>query len=98
MAARISTASSPSRNTMIAELVTTVALFALSPSVAAESAQLAVQHQARVADVPLRRMVCDQLGEPGLARAPNHISPSTSSASPGSNAFRRRSGPNSKNA
>ena len=38
IAARISTASRPSRNTMIAELVTTVALLAESPSVAAASA------------------------------------------------------------
>ena len=54
---------------MIAELVTTVARLALSPSVAAESASLRVEREARLADLAPRRAVGDQLGEPGLAAA-----------------------------
>ena len=67
IAARISTPSSPSRKTMIAELVTTVALLAESPSVAAASAELGVQREPRLADRAPRRAVGDLLGEAVLA-------------------------------
>ena len=84
---------------MIAELVTTVALLAESPSVAAASASL-LSSASRVSRISRRaRAVGDLLGEarPGRA-APNQIRPSMSSARPGSKERSRRSGPNSKNA
>ena len=98
MAARISTASRPSRKTMIAEFVTTVALFAESPRVAAASASF-WSSTSRVAWTSRRgARSAISLARPSWSSAPNQISPSTSVASPGSNDLSRRSGPNSKNA
>jgi hypothetical protein len=98
IAARMSTASRPSRNTRMAELVTTVALFALSPSVAAASPSDS-SSTSRVSCTWRRgARLAMSSARPGLSRAPNQMRPSTSIARPGSNAFRRRSGPNSKNA
>ena len=98
MAARISTASRPSRKTMIAALVTTVVRLALSPSVprAFSSSWSSASRVARRSrrDAPLEI----SSARPSWPLAPNQIRPSTSVARPGSIDFRRRSGPNSKNA
>ena len=98
MAARMSTASRPSRNTRTAEFVTTVALFALSPSVAAASPR--ASSRTRRVSCTCRRAarLAMSSASPCWSRAPNQMRPSTSIARPGSNAFSRRSGPNSKNA
>ena len=98
IAARISTPSSPSRKTMIAELVTTVALLAESPSVAAASPSL-LSSSSRVSRISRRGARCAIcFASPSCPAAPNQIRPSISSASPWSNERSRRSGPNSKNA
>ena len=83
---------------MIAELVTTVALLAESPSVAAASASLvsSASRVSRIARRGARLAIC--LARPSWPRAPNQIRPSMSSARPGSKERSRRSGPNSKNA
>ena len=85
MAARISTPSRPSRKTMIAELVTTVALLAESPSVAAASASLvsSASRVSRIVAPRARGWRSAWRGRPGRA-APNQIRPSMSSARPGS--------------
>ena len=57
IAARISTPSSPSRKTMIAELVTTVALLAESPSVAAASPSF-LSSSSRVSRISRRGARC----------------------------------------
>ena len=98
MAARMSTASSPSRKTMIAALVTTVARLAAVAERGGGVVELVVEHEPRLVHLAPRRVVGDQLGEPRLPAAPNQTRPSMSMASPGSNDFSRRSGPNSKNA
>ncbi len=67
IAARMSTASRPSRKTRMAELVTTVALLALSPSVAAESAEQLVEPPPRLAQLAPRRAIGDQLRQARLA-------------------------------
>ena len=96
IAARISTASSPSRKTMIAALVMTVASEAESPSVAAASASFS-SSVARVARTSRRgALPATSSASPRRSAAPNQIRPSISAASAGSNACRRRSGPNSK--
>ena len=98
MAARISTASRPSRKTMIAELVTTVVRLALSPSVprASSSSSSSARRVSRTSrrEAPLEI----SSARPSWLRAPNQIRPSMSVARPGSIDFSRRSGPNSKNA
>ena len=81
---------------MIAALVMTVAFEAESPSVAATSASLS-SSTARVARTSRRgARPATRSASPWWSRAPNQIRPSTSAASAGSNACRRRSGPNSK--
>ena len=67
MAARISTASRPSRKTMIAALVTTVVRLALSPSVAARVLELVVEREPRGAHLAPRGALGDQLGQAVVA-------------------------------
>ena len=83
---------------MIAELVTTVALLAESPKVAAASASLrsSTSRVSRIARRGARSAIC--FASPSWPAAPNQIRPSTSRARPWSNERSRRSGPNSKNA
>ena len=81
---------------MIAAFVITVASEAESPSVAATSASLS-SSTARVSLTSLRgASPATSSARPGWSSAPNQIRPSMSAASAGSNAFSRRSGPNSK--
>ena len=65
IAARISTASRPSRKTMIAALVMTVAFEAESPSVAATSASLASSASRVSPYLAPRRAARDEIGQPG---------------------------------
>ena len=97
IAARMSTASRPSRNTRIAELVTTVALLELSPSVAAASSSFVSSARRASRSSRTGARLAISLAKPGSPCAPYQIWPSIVSARPGSNAFSRRSGPNSKN-
>ena len=83
MAARISTASRPSRKTMIAELVTTVVRLALSPSVPRASSSSSSRAR-RVARTSRRAAPLEiSSARPGWPLAPNQISPSMSVARPG---------------
>ena len=97
-AAMIRIASSPSRKTIVAALVITVASLAPSP-VFARASSRASSSSSLVSRI-WRRSAPEAISSarPSTPRAPYQTMPSISATSCGSNAFSLISGPNSKNA
>ena len=98
-AARIRTASRPSRKTMIAVFVITVVrLFGPVPTASSASLSARVERDAVGGDLGRRAAAVDQRREAVVSPAPYQKRPSLRAKSSGARPRRRCSGPSSKNA